>query len=393
MAIYGAAFELTLNRQAAGAEIHPNQCRLYRSERPWSDDAVELRSSLERGFIAFPATGQFPVARKIIGTSTASVGGPFTLEASARGEFGYVDGVLATSLNGPVIQRAGWGNLFVGRGRAAGGDVVVAQDDLRTALIGGGVAEILACDVWSGPGYYDVIGTVADDPSKTGINGCLWQSHFGIYDFVDDAIDEDTRQDALFYEITSNASTYRTPGGVEIRDCAYASISPEGMVWILAADYGGNGIPVAVGSNTAAKFREHPSVFVRNVGGAAVRAVTRRWRDTYSIVAEATGGQPIGILQQGNQLTQSKWLVVVDGVPSVVYLPHPEGSDYRRPRDIWNNVIVPLIQGSGSNVSRIQTFDAFGNPVGTETRWQYLSYARFLGDEGSTVQDNTGIPG
>lgn len=393
MAIYGAAYELTLNRQAAGSEFHPNQCRLYRSERPWSDDDIELRCTLERGFIPFPATGQYPVTRKIVGTSTASVGGPFTLEANARGEFAFVDGVLTTSLNGEVIQRAGWNNLFIGRGRAAGGDVVVAQDALRTALVGAGEAEILACDVWSGPGYYDLINTVANSPDKTGINGCLWQSHFGIFDFVDDAVDEDTKQSALFYDITSNGSTFTTPGGVDIYNCAYASLSPEGMVWILAADYGGAGIPADVTANTANKFREHPSVFIRNVGGAAVRAVTRRWRDGFAIDAPIIGGQPIGILQMANVLTQSKWLIVVDGVPSVVFIQHPEGSDYRRPRDIWNHVIVPLINSSGSNLSRIVTLDLWGNPVGTETRWQYLSYARFLGDEGTTVQDNTGIPG
>jgi hypothetical protein len=393
MAIYGTAFELTMNRSAAGADLHPNLCRLYRSEQPWGDNANRLSNTLDRGFVPMPATGTYPVTRQVAASSTASVGGPFALLAHARDEFAFVDGVPTTSLNGPVIRRAGYDDLFIGRGRAAGGDVVVAEDALRTALINGGAAELLTADCYAGPGYYDAVNTAIDAPYKTGINGCLWQSHLGIFDFVNDATDEDTRQDALFYAITSNASTFRTPAGAEIKNCAYASISPEGNVWILAADYGGNGIPAAVSENTADKFREHPSVFVRNVGGAVVRAVTRRWRDQISIVEEAAGSQPIGILQLANVTTQSKWLIVVDGVASVVFLQHPEGTDYRRPRDIWNNVIVPLITGTGSNVQRITTTDLSGNPVGTETRWNYLSYARYLGEPGTTVQTGTGSIG
>jgi hypothetical protein len=163
-------------------------------------------------------------------------------------------------------------------------------------------------------------------------------------------------------------------------------------VWIDPSDYG-TSIPTDVQNNTANNFRNHPSVFIRRAGGAFTRAVTRRWRDERRIDIAATGSQPIGIAQQSNALVRSKWLVCIDGVASVVYIPHPGGADIRRPKDIWNQVIVPLIHNHSGNASRLVTTDFFGNIVGTETRWEFLSYARYLGDDAATVQDNTPVPG
>lgn len=393
MAVYSAAYELQFNRFAAGAEILPDGARIHRSLIPWVDTGVELRNTLQRGFVPMPATGRSPVTKIVHGRSTCSVGGPLSFSANSYDEFALVNGVLATSLNGPVIDRCGYSNLFIGRGRAAPGDCITAQDDLRTALLNGGVAQVLIADCHEGPGYDDDINADGSEPWQTGVNGCLWQSHLGLLDFVDDAINESTRQNEIYGSITTNASSYTLPNGEIIKNCSYAAMSPEGIAWILAADYGAaNNIPVLVTSNTANAFRLHPGVFLRNVGGSYVKSVTRRWRDEISIVAANTGSQPIGILQLTNATVQSKWLVVIDGVASVVFIGHPEGTDYRRPKDIWNNVIVPLITSTGSDTVRISTRDIYGNVLGTETRWQYLSYARYLGSEGTTQQDGTPLP-
>src|SRR5690349_6012563 len=140
MAIYGAAYELTFNRDAAGAAIHPNGQRLYQSYSAWADASSILRQTLSRGYIPYPATGDAPVIRRVSGVSRATVGGPFSLAGNARDAFADFNGATTTSVGQDFIQRCGYNNLFVGRGRAAGGDMIVAAGNLRTALLNGGAA-------------------------------------------------------------------------------------------------------------------------------------------------------------------------------------------------------------------------------------------------------------
>lgn len=386
MAIYGAAYELTLNRLAAGAEIHPNQCRLYRSNSVWAGSP--LRSTLDRGYVPYPATGDTPNTRRIDGLSNRLAGGPARISGAARDNFAFVDGTLAALTAGQnLIQRCGYTN-FIGRGRGAPGDYVYADDDVQTAIVGGSTATTLYVDVYAGPGDTDSLAGTGEPWETSSLNGGMWGSHLGIYDFVDSDVDENSRQDALFLDMVARGNQFVLPNGVVLQDCTYASISPQATIWLAPGDYGTT-IPTDVAANTAAAFRNHPGVFLRSSGSDYLRAVTRRWRDHYSLTATQTA-QPLGIYTYGSTVSSSKWLIVVDGVPSVVQLSH---GDFRRPRDIWNNVIVPLIHSTGSNSQRIPTFNFYGDAIGTETRWRYLEYASFLGEPGNVQQDNTAIPG
>lgn len=100
---------------------------------------------------------------------------------------------------------------------------------------------------------------------------------------------------------------------------------------------------------------------------------------------------PIKIVQVDNPLTQSAWMVGIDGVMSPVYVQHPNGSDYRRPHDIWTNVWLPIINGSTSVQDAVKVgVGANITDVGDMTRFQYLEYARCLPLPGTpTTQTDT----
>src|SRR5690606_32135365 len=85
------------------------------------------------------------------------------------------------------------------------------------------------------------------------------------------------------------------------------------------------------------------------------------------------------ILEISARIDASRWLFVIDGTPVTGVIHHPSGSDYRRPRAIWNNVIVPGIRNS-----QVGGGLALYNDAGlTDTRAQSndlarLSFAHFL---------------
>lgn len=165
------------------------------------------------------------------------------------------------------------------------------------------------------------------------------------------------------------------------RQCNFAGISPAGEIYIRPEDVGAGAGQITSGSNvnnTAATFRLYPGVFMRRTN--YVRGIQRMTRDATAInVAGAT--QPLTILSVTSAITFSDWLVIVDGVPAIVRLNHPANTDYRRARDIWNNVWVPIITGSQSPISAstfasidgIQTVGAF-----VADRLKYMTYARML---------------
>ena len=83
--------------------------------------------------------------------------------------------------------------------------------------------------------------------------------------------------------------------------------------------------------------------------------------------------------------TFSAWVIGVDGHKVFCGIEHPAGSDYRRPRDIWENVWLPLIAGANSTAAAIDNIEWFGGSGPTATiykrglltRLAYLDYARF----------------
>ncbi len=168
---------------------------------------------------------------------------------------------------------------------------------------------------------------------------------------------------------------------IKVDQCGFAAVAPEGFVYIRPEDVGTapDQIPASGFDNTAAAYRAHPSVFYPSGKTAYLRALTRQAVDSVDIVSSGGGvGSAIGIVVVTAAPTFSDWLVSVDGQMQVVRLPHPAGSDFRRPRDIWNEVWVPIITG-GSNVAAATVYgQVVGDTDATAFRWQYADYFRCL---------------
>lgn len=182
---------------------------------------------------------------------------------------------------------------------------------------------------------------------------------------------------------------------VFVEQCGFAAMEPSGVVYVRPEDIGPNAlqIPAAVTDNTAAAFRAHPSVFYPSGKSQYVRAITRQRTDPIGI---ATGNQenPIKIVSVTQAPTTSNWLVTIDGAPMIVTVTHPAGSDFRRPRDIWAGVILPLINTGGANQSST-IYPAFANSVGDAvlSRLEYADYWRCLPIPGTRITQTGGSVG
>ncbi len=187
-----------------------------------------------------------------------------------------------------------------------------------------------------------------------------------------------------FNQSTSSYTVGLSPSGAPhvMQRCGFAALAPEGAVFIEASDQGSgvDQIPNDAADSEASQFRNHPSVFFTSGLSRYVRTVTRQAVDQAALNANDSGGA-LEVIVVDQQLTSSDWLVCVDGAWMVVNLKHPAGSDWRRPRDIWNNIWVPIISagGASSNATQLgrvahasQANDAIA------TRWQYASYFRCL---------------
>lgn len=179
--------------------------------------------------------------------------------------------------------------------------------------------------------------------------------------------------------------------GIYAEACGFAGISPEATVYIRPEDWQGTDpdqIPAAVSDNQPSQFRAHPSVFYPSGKPTYTRALTRGYVDNVDIAQGdlGSGGMPLGIVNITSAITTSDWLIMIDGVAQLVKLTHPLGSDYRRPRDIWNNVWVPLLTGPKS-ISDATLFGqvGLGNGGAIGTRFQYGDYFRCLPIPGTRV--------
>lgn len=204
---------------------------------------------------------------------------------------------------------------------------------------------------------------------------------------------------ALLQTLQSSGSRYQigvdaSANPVYVQGCGFAGLAPEGAIYLRPEDYGGSDpgqVPSSVLNNTAAILRYHPSVFFRAGRANYVRSLTRGFIDGTAINAGASNNA-IGMLVVDNPITESNWLVIVDGQPQIVALQHPAGSDYRRPRDIYQNVWLPIINGNATAGSAT----AFGSPKATNggavgNRWAYADYFRCLPLPGTyQVQDDSG---
>lgn len=208
--------------------------------------------------------------------------------------------------------------------------------------------------------------------------------------------DSDKEQPAAFLEaferMGANAAQFRitVPGASEIviDQCAFAGPMASGSYYIAPSDVG-NGpgqIPGGAGGSvnwTSPILRPHVSVFVRDA--SHIRGV----------VSQINGADVVGQTNQNPSAVQvfavdtvprfSNWTLVVDGhAMSVIFL-HVDGNgvaiDVRRPRDIYEQIVVPELTRRIAQAEPMPLWkDAgAGNVVsrGFISRLNYVSYARF----------------
>lgn len=232
-------------------------------------------------------------------------------------------------------------------------------------------------------------------------------AHFIEFEDSADADNGQSRLRVLLDLLVNSTANYQVGVGaaaaaIVVNYCGFAGVDPTGAVYLRPEDIGNTNpdqISTDVAENDAAGFRAHPSVFYPAGKAKYVRSLLRGARDTVGIAVDTggtgvIGGGPLEIIQVTSAPTQSNWLVSIEGQPSIVRLIHPAGSDYRRPRDIWNNVWVPILKGS-SNQSAA-TFFAGGTELNATAgealhyRWQYADYFRCLPLPGTNT-NQTGV--
>lgn len=388
---YLHGFELDLGRESCNSGFDPNMVRLTRTNSLAFSSGTIQQLRLSRGELPLPVAGG--QRTRLL---TGRIKGIDNVWRSFRAEPGTtwacVEEAKAVSAT-QVIRRAGV-DVYYEAGRNAGGDVLTLDGALLDAVRGqnSGTLGQSFMDAWQGPGYADSNTGLA--PSETSQNnGGLWTSHLGFCDFaLDDVADPSA---ALFQRIRMAGVSSKLPNGVTVNGCAFAAIGNDAWIYPVDSDFGGSGqfaITNTVDQNTADQLRNHPTAFVRPKGAAALRSVLLRYRDPYKI-NQIYSGQPCGIRTQGQPVTQSKWALFIDGKPTVVTIKHPASTDYRRPVDIWNNVLLALIEGSQSDQKAIQVVDLQNRIVGNLTRLPYVEFARYLNiDVANGYQINAGPP-
>lgn len=159
--------------------------------------------------------------------------------------------------------------------------------------------------------------------------------------------------------------------------------------FVVAADLGPGPGQLDAGdtaNNTGARFRNHPSVFVRRTGHVRAFEGPVRFPVTYAAITNAP--DPRGVGDSGVRIytvdrapTHSRWRLQIDSEPLDVTIVHPTGSDYRRPRDIWNNVIAPAL-ASGAPVPTFANVVAGAArnffQTGVFTRGRYCDIGTFV---------------
>jgi hypothetical protein len=185
-----------------------------------------------------------------------------------------------------------------------------------------------------------------------------------------------------------------------LQSCQFAGLDPAGVVWVRPEDIGNQveQIPPLVGSNTAQHFRFFPNAFLRRVSyvdGLGLAVVDDLPITEQPPVGPGGGSQPYRILQVDAAPENSTWVLIIDGQAVCVRLTHPSGSDYRRPDEIWNAVIVPAIQNVQGPASALPyKSPVLFSPLVPEQRgfldkMRYLQYARMLSVNGADGEITT----
>lgn len=190
-------------------------------------------------------------------------------------------------------------------------------------------------------------------------------------------------------QVLGVASTGET---VSLRSCGFSGLDRRGSAWISTGDVGANPeqIPPDWTSNTAARFAFHPSAFWPTLGGVQRRIELMEPTDTNTAAIDTQAGAPVILVVDGD-VVASRWLFVIRGQAITTVILHPtELGVLRRPRDVWNQVIVPGMRSSAVGQGLVMYQDQINapdrtfHPVGILGDLAELSYAHFLEPLGDT---------
>jgi hypothetical protein len=260
-------------------------------------------------------------------------------------------------------------NVYQGRGAAESGGAGIALGDILEANAAGNGADAV-------PSFQPMIG---------GVN------HKSIGVFADESTGDNTKaQPAAFLKATLQAQTgaarfvVQRPGlsPLVIDQCCYAGPSASGNVLIAPSDVGTgpgqvNPIPQL---QKITQLQQFPRVFLRS--SANIRGIVSQISaDEQAGTIGALDGPVVYSVDDAPKY--SIWVLIIDGSAQQLIFPHPAGSDFRRPADIWARVVVPEIQRRNSNADPFPVWrDAGGASLinrGYVTRLAYVQYARLAG--------------
>ena len=183
-----------------------------------------------------------------------------------------------------------------------------------------------------------------------------------------------------------------TTGKIAIPGVTFTGLTASAFTFIRPEDVGiaPNQIPPDKTNLTNGALSLYPMVFFRQ--GQKVRAFISQQDEN-----------PLGGTNSGNALEGafpfvindapgwSQWVFCVDGTCISMLVKHPENSDYRRGRDIWEHVIMPLVADANNNKGQVYGYENF---LDTDTlrrsvltRMGYISYGRMM-----RLFDKTGTP-
>jgi len=178
---------------------------------------------------------------------------------------------------------------------------------------------------------------------------------------------------------------------VSLRNCGFAAVDRRGVLWLSPSDIGvGAGqIPPQFASNTAERCKYHPAVFWPTISGAPRRLELTERADVTASAITTQAGAPV-VFSIDSDVTASRWLFVVDGQAVTTTIRH---GNIKRPRDVWNQVIVPAIQrnapGQGLVMYRDETAGGVRNffVTGILNGLSNLTHAQFLEPLGDVSTD------
>lgn len=266
-------------------------------------------------------------------------------------------------------------NIFQGRGSAESAGTGTALGDIP-------VLNLLGVD------GVDFMPNGTQSPAVGGIN------HQSLGILSTDATGDNPKEQPVafleaFQRMGANGGQFRisVQGGDEIviPQCAYAAPGAAGTFFIAPSDVGaGPGqVPPDPTAWSAPILRPHVSAFVRDASHCR------------GVVSQLSGGEVAGqtnapfpsvqVVVVNSVPVWSEWALVIDGGAQTVLFRHENGNgdaiDVRRPRDIWEQVVVPQLQKRIGQDDPLPLLRDAGVPTtanrGFISRLNYVSYARF----------------